>query len=250
MIRLVGLYKNQVTMAKKMGLLERIAEITANSVTPEEFKETWGYTIDEHVEDMMDRIHQLEGKKSPATKAIRAGRRLQAAAVAPAAQPAAAAKSAKKSLRTVGMADSETLGRLAKKVSELLAHLEVKSGAGIVVAQDGLKSAKQRAAETWALKLVAVETGSGKSYVTGAPVVITSLDNPGEERIVAKVYSPKKKGRAGLTDKTGLMELKGLDVAALDGGVKGLMVDVGNLIEVMPGGTAGVKGRKGMKGPK
>lgn len=43
-----------------MDLLERIDEITANSVTPEEFKQTWGYTIDEHVADMMDRIHQLE----------------------------------------------------------------------------------------------------------------------------------------------------------------------------------------------
>ena len=46
-----------------MDLLERIDEITANSVTPEEFKETWGYTVDEHVADMMGRIHQLEGRK-------------------------------------------------------------------------------------------------------------------------------------------------------------------------------------------
>ena len=48
-----------------MDLLERIDEITANSVTPEEFKQTWGYTIDEHVKDMMNRIHQLEGKYTP-----------------------------------------------------------------------------------------------------------------------------------------------------------------------------------------
>lgn len=237
-------------MANEMGLLERIAEITANSVSPEEFKKTWGYTIDEHVEDMMDRIHQLEGKDAPAAKAIKAVRGLRPVAVASAAKPATSARSARKSLRTVEMADSETLGRLVKKVSELLAHLKVKKGAGIVVAQDGLKSAKLQGSESWALKLVAVETGSGKSYVSGVPVVITSLDNPGEERIVAKLYSPKKKGKSGLKDRTGLMELKGLDVAALDGGVKGLMVDVGNLVEVMPTDGLGLKGRKGTKGPK
>ncbi len=44
--------------------MERICEITANSVTPEEFEEMWGYTVDEHVDDMMDRIHKLEGKDS------------------------------------------------------------------------------------------------------------------------------------------------------------------------------------------
>ena len=52
-------------MRKKMDLLDKMVEVTANSVTPEEFKETWGYSIDEHVGDMMDRIHKLEGKKAP-----------------------------------------------------------------------------------------------------------------------------------------------------------------------------------------
>lgn len=51
-------------MEKKKDLIERIIEVTANSVTPEEFKKTWGYSIDEHVEDMMDRIRKLEGKKA------------------------------------------------------------------------------------------------------------------------------------------------------------------------------------------
>lgn len=51
-------------MQKELDLLERICEITANSVTPEEFEEMWGYTVDEHVDDMMDRIHKLEGKDS------------------------------------------------------------------------------------------------------------------------------------------------------------------------------------------
>ncbi len=51
-------------MQKELDLLERICEITANSVSPEEFEEMWGCTIDDHVADMMDRIHRLEGKDS------------------------------------------------------------------------------------------------------------------------------------------------------------------------------------------
>lgn len=46
-----------------MDLLDKINEITANSVTPEEFKKATGHSIDEHVANMMDRIHELEGKK-------------------------------------------------------------------------------------------------------------------------------------------------------------------------------------------
>lgn len=42
------------------NLLERIKEIESNSVTPDEFKELWGYTLDELVEDMMDYIHKLK----------------------------------------------------------------------------------------------------------------------------------------------------------------------------------------------
>lgn len=72
-----------------MDLLERIDEITANSVTPEEFKQTWGYTIDEYVKDMMNRIHQLEGRYTPTeVKMAKVGR----IAAKPAAVPAASGK--------------------------------------------------------------------------------------------------------------------------------------------------------------
>ena len=43
-------------MSKKnyeMTLMERIDFIRANSVTDDEFKKMWGYSIDEHVEKMM-----------------------------------------------------------------------------------------------------------------------------------------------------------------------------------------------------
>lgn len=36
-----------------MTLMERIDFIRANSVTDDEFKKMWGYSIDEHVEKMM-----------------------------------------------------------------------------------------------------------------------------------------------------------------------------------------------------
>ena len=76
-----------------MDLLDKINEITANSVTPEEFKKATGHTIDEHVANMMDRIQELEGKKVAEVRPIanKTGRR---AAARPAALPAAAAKPA------------------------------------------------------------------------------------------------------------------------------------------------------------
>ncbi len=51
-------------MAKEMDLLERIDEVRANNVTPKKFKETWGYTLEDHSKRMMDFIHRLE-KRSP-----------------------------------------------------------------------------------------------------------------------------------------------------------------------------------------
>ena len=36
-----------------MNLLEKIDELRAMSVTPEQFKQMWGYTIEEYVEKMM-----------------------------------------------------------------------------------------------------------------------------------------------------------------------------------------------------
>ena len=53
-------------MAKQRDLLDRIDEVRANSVTPEKFKKTWGYSLEDHVEDMMDFIRELEAKESPA----------------------------------------------------------------------------------------------------------------------------------------------------------------------------------------
>ena len=47
-------------------LLGRIDQVASNSVTPEEFKEFWGYTIDEHVANMMDKIHKLESTEMSA----------------------------------------------------------------------------------------------------------------------------------------------------------------------------------------
>ena len=41
-------------------LLDRIDEVRANSVTPEVFKETWGYSLKEHVDKMMEFIRKLE----------------------------------------------------------------------------------------------------------------------------------------------------------------------------------------------
>ena len=36
-----------------MNLLEKIDELRAQSVTPEQFEKTWGYSIEEYLEKMM-----------------------------------------------------------------------------------------------------------------------------------------------------------------------------------------------------
>ena len=49
-------------MMKTMDLLERIDEVRANNVTPKKFKDTWGYTLQDHSKRMMDFIHGLESQ--------------------------------------------------------------------------------------------------------------------------------------------------------------------------------------------
>ena len=244
-----------------MDLLERIIEVTANSVTPEEFKETWGYSIDEHVADMMDRIRELEGKEAPVKEAkVVAEQELRPAAL-PAADAAQSEtpkderserKGRKVATTKVGdvrvlVEDSTTLSEVAEAIRTLAKKLakltEVK------VAETGKVKVRQTSVpkeEAWTLKLVAVNTGSGrKTWEAGEPLVIKRLDRPATEgRIVAKVCGPTKSGRKGLIEvKPGTAELKGVEEMVLADGVRGLMVDVGGL-------SLGHTLRPGMKGPK
>ena len=96
-------------MQNGMKLIEKINEITANSVTPEEFKKATGYSIDEHVANMMDRIHRLEGKNRKVVKISVKAEGRPAARLA--AKSAAAAKLEKevtgrvtKALKAAGLA--------------------------------------------------------------------------------------------------------------------------------------------------
>lgn len=45
-----------------MNLLEKIDELRAMSVTPEEFEKMWGYTIEEYVEKMMKFVAEEEAR--------------------------------------------------------------------------------------------------------------------------------------------------------------------------------------------
>jgi hypothetical protein len=45
-----------------MNLLEKIDELRAMSVTPEQFKQMWGYTIEEYVEKMMKFVAEEEAR--------------------------------------------------------------------------------------------------------------------------------------------------------------------------------------------
>ena len=55
-------------MKKNMAILETIDEARANRVSPEKFEQTWGYSLEHHVEHMMSFINELEGKGTPAEK--------------------------------------------------------------------------------------------------------------------------------------------------------------------------------------
>lgn len=45
-----------------MSLLDKIIELRANSVTEEEFKETWGFSKEEHMQRMSELIDELNAK--------------------------------------------------------------------------------------------------------------------------------------------------------------------------------------------
>ena len=51
-----------------MNLLEKIDELRAKSVTPEKFKEMWGYSIDEYLDKMMAMVEQLDAEDAAAKK--------------------------------------------------------------------------------------------------------------------------------------------------------------------------------------
>ena len=270
-----------------MNLLEKIDEIQANSVTPEEFEETWGKSLDQYKSELADYVeHLYEERHAGAEVDIHpAENRLQPAAPAAVAEAAAAAaetagkkerkektssvnckETAKKGgkVRLVKLEDSGTMKEVAEAIKILakkLVELKEKESEESKGKVKGRRLVKQKeGANEWALKLVAVQTGSGKTIAAGAPVVIRSLDRPAEEgRIVARVYTPGKKERMGLPEvkfEGGVVKVVdatgGIKELKLTDGVKGLMVDVGGLRfgDIEPCGPKGVKGPNGPKGPK
>ena len=248
-------------MVKTKDLLDRIDEVRANSVTPEKFKETWGYSLEEHVDDMMDFIHELEAKEAPVEETINYV--AEEKQLRPAAEPAAAAAEKEavlsevlKSRLLAEAPERETLEKIVKKLQTLLKQMKETreyGEIGKVVTLGSQKTAKKRHEMMgWELKLVAVNTGSGKTLASGAPVFITDIDRPSDERIVARVYSPGKQGRTGFVEKVGL---KGLEGATPKDGVRGLMVDVGelnvgDLVCLCPDGSGAAKGSRGRKSRK
>ncbi|MCR5040428.1 MAG: hypothetical protein K6A94_13975 [Bacteroidales bacterium] len=43
-----------------MNLLDKIDEMRAKSVTPEQFKEVWGVSIEEHLQELMAFVEEQE----------------------------------------------------------------------------------------------------------------------------------------------------------------------------------------------
>ena len=50
-----------------MNLFDKIDELHANEVTPEEFKEVWGISIEDHLKDMME-VVKKQRSKTPNTE--------------------------------------------------------------------------------------------------------------------------------------------------------------------------------------
>lgn len=46
-----------------MNLLEKIDELRAQSVTPEQFEKTWGYSIEDYMAKMMKFVEQQKTAK-------------------------------------------------------------------------------------------------------------------------------------------------------------------------------------------
>ena len=57
-------------MVDKLDLLERIDEARANRVSPERFEQTWGYSLESHVVNMMAYIHKLERDDAPVEETV------------------------------------------------------------------------------------------------------------------------------------------------------------------------------------
>lgn len=126
-------------MQNGMKLIEKINEITANSVTPEEFKKATGHSIDEHVANMMDRIHRLEGKNQKVVNiSIKSADR-------PAARPAAKSIAAKPA--DAAKLEKEVTGRVAKVLEAAgLTLPKTKDGVVTITIKSGKKSLVDSAA--------------------------------------------------------------------------------------------------------
>lgn len=49
-------------MAAKMNIIDRIDTLRANSVTDEQFRATWGISLDEHIATMMAHVQKTDAR--------------------------------------------------------------------------------------------------------------------------------------------------------------------------------------------
>ena len=241
-------------MAKELNILEQMGFVGANSVTDEEYREFWGESREETLEEMKDFIREFDAKMEDEVY-----NKLEKEECNETKNERKVA--AKKSNHlSVLLEDREGLEQVALTIQELAKKLaemtEIKVEGETVNVKERRTAAQKGGLNSWALKLVAVKTGSGKSFTTGEPVVIRSTASPLEDsRLVARLYRPAIKGTTGMDEimfKGGIVKLidpaGGVKEMKMKDGVKGLMVDVGGLKVgdfVSPTGT----GRKGI-GPK
>lgn len=49
-------------MAAKMNIIDRIDTLRANSVTDEQFRATWGMSLNEHIAKMMSHVQKTDAR--------------------------------------------------------------------------------------------------------------------------------------------------------------------------------------------
>ena len=237
----------QNIMAKELNIIEQIGFVGANSVTDEEYREFWGESREETLEEMKDFMSEFDAKmEAEVYNQVAEEGQLPKEKE----KKVAEAEAGDKYVIMLNHQNSEDWKGLVKRMRQLAEQLskmlEERRSVLDAVTEKGRSVAKKRMAENmWDVKLVAVQSGTGKTLAEGEPVVIRSVDSPVDDgRIVARVFNPGKKGQAIIP---GHVEMIGQEPSVMECGV---MVDVGGLKygDLVGALSSGVKGRKSPKG--
>lgn len=157
-----------------MGIIDKIDEITAKSVTPEKFEKKWGYSVDKYVDDMMDFYNKLiaepDAEVEPTESKVERLVALPAAAVEP------AAATGPESVAAINLAGAATPGVAARATGTGRSPLAARA--------EKRREAMRKAAELAQRVAEALESTIARS--TRVPRFGRGTNRSGGERVVIK----------------------------------------------------------------